>query len=92
VSERRSLPWWWTAGLALLRRPDLWATALGQVRALAPERWWARFPPIPSPDRAWLAFRMETAYGDAHARPDAHDVVAFLEWCQQTPRTPHRVR
>ncbi len=82
-------PWWWACVPQIARRPDLWGTALGQVRALAPTHWWAHLPPVPAPDREWLAFRMETAYGDASARPDGKDLVAFLEWCRETSR-PHR--
>ena len=52
----------------------------GQVRRLAPRRWWARRPFLPVPDRAWLRFRMETQYGDPAHRPEPDDVVAWLEW------------
>lgn len=78
--------WWLGAALAVAGRPALWGAALGQLRALAPDRWWATFPPLPRPAPAWLAFRMETAYGDQSARPSARDVVAFLEWCRETRR------
>lgn len=77
--------WLLAVVVAVGRRPDLWLTALGQVRALAPARWWSRMPPSPAPASSWLAFRMETAYGDTAARPDGRDVVRFLEWCRETP-------
>ena len=48
---------------------------------LVPRAWWRRWPPLPLPDRAWIAFRMETAYGDAGAVPGEEDVVAYLSWC-----------
>jgi hypothetical protein len=32
------------------------------------------------PDRAWLRFRLQTAYGDAAAAPEPDDLVTWLEW------------
>lgn len=77
-------PWWLAGGLALARRPRLWRAALWQAGALAGPGWWRRFPPLPLPDRSWLAFRMETAYGDPAARPSATELVDFLEWCRKS--------
>lgn len=71
------------AGRAVVGRPDLWLSALRTARRLAPRRWWARFPPLPVPDREYLGFRMETAYGDPDAVPPAEEVVAYLEWCRR---------
>lgn len=85
-------PWWAGAAGAIIRRPQLWAAAAGQVRALAPSRWWRRRPPLPLPPQGWLAFRMETAYGDPSARPSPEDVVTFLNWCRQEHRGGHYVR
>jgi hypothetical protein len=79
-----SLPWWLGGALAIARRPRLWAPALRQVAALAGPTWWRRFPPLPLPDRSWLAFRMETAYGDKASRPSASELIDFLEWCRET--------
>jgi hypothetical protein len=81
---RRVTGWTAAAALAVGRRPRLWWPAVLQVVAFAPGRWWCRFPPLPLPDRRWLAFRMETAYGDPRARPPASDVVAYLEWFQES--------
>jgi hypothetical protein len=66
------------AALAVARRPSLWGAAL----TLVPPRWWRRTPFLPVPDRGYLAFRMETQYGQADAKPDPADVVAYLEWCR----------
>jgi hypothetical protein len=66
--------------------PDLWATALRQARRLVPPGWWRRPPFLPRPDRAYLAFRLETQYGDTAARPSADDVVAYLRWCRAQDR------
>ena len=84
------------AGLAAVgRRPDLWCTAVRQARALAPSGWWRRPPFLPLPDRRYLAFRMETMYGDAGHRPAPADVVAYLDWCRshrQALRYSHGMR
>ncbi|HUR18028.1 MAG TPA: hypothetical protein VMZ51_03705 [Acidimicrobiales bacterium] len=72
---------------ALARRPDLWTTAARQTLAMAPSGWWRRRPFLPLPDPAYLAFRMETMYGDSAAEPGARDVVAYLEWCRSGLRS-----
>lgn len=65
---------------AVLARPRLWPAALRQVRALVPPRWWARSPFLPVPSRAWLRFRMTTAYGDGDAPVDVDDLLVWLAW------------
>ncbi len=88
MSAERDRGWWWSATVAVGRRPDLWVTAVRQAAALAPRRWWRARPPLPLPSGAWLAFRMETAYGDPTRRPSGKDMVHFLEWCRQSrPRS-----
>jgi hypothetical protein len=83
---RYSSPRWWVgAGLALVRRPDLWSTALRQLLRLAPSGWWRRWPPVPRPDPSYLGFRLETAYGDPARAPEPTDVVAYLAWCRRCP-------
>jgi hypothetical protein len=74
------------AARAVVAHPSLWPTALVQVKRLATPGWWRRWPPLPRPDPAWLAFRMETQYGSADAVPDAADVVAWLRWCRGVAR------
>jgi len=64
-------------------RPRLWATAFRQWKALCPRGWWATWPPLPAPDRAYLAFRMEAMYGSGSERPSASEVLAYLEWCHR---------
>lgn len=71
---------------AVARRPDLWATAARQVRVLTRPGWWRRPPFLPVPDPDYLAFRMETMYGDRAAKPAGPDVVAYLEWCRSHRR------
>jgi hypothetical protein len=74
---------WPATAVAVARRPGLWSTALGQARALARRRWWARPPFLPLPDRRWLAFRLETQYGDARHPPVPDDVITWLEWARR---------
>jgi hypothetical protein len=71
------------AASTLLRRPDLWPTLARTAGRLVPPGWWRRWPPLPLPDRRYLAFRMETAYGRGDAQPRAEDLVAYLEWCRR---------
>ena len=70
----------------VLRHPDLWTTALRQVRVLARPGWWRRPPFLPVPDPEYLRFRLLTAYGgDGTAAPDPADLVAYLRWCRAFP-------
>ncbi len=78
---------WWRVALAVLGRPVLWPIALTQARRLAPTGWWHRPPFLPVPDRAYLRFRMVTAYGgDGRRAPDPTDVIAYLHWCREWHR------
>jgi hypothetical protein len=67
---------------AVLLRPDLWWTALGELRRMAPRLWWRTAPHLPVPARSLWEFRMVTAYGRPDAVPRRDDVVTFLEWCR----------
>ena len=71
---------------ALAMHPDLWVTALRQVAVLAPPRWWQRRPPLPTPDRAYLDFRRQTAYGPSAGSVPPSDLVGYLEWCRRVRR------
>jgi hypothetical protein len=79
---------------AVAVRPDLWATALGQVFRLSPTGWWRRPPFAPVPDPAYVRFRVATQYGggetlDRTGAPHPHDVIEYLQWCRSlgVPRT-----
>ena len=69
----------------LIRRPDLWPAALVTLGRLAPPGWWRRAPHLPVPDERYLAFRMETAYGDPTHPLEPGDLVDYLEWCRRHP-------
>jgi hypothetical protein len=66
----------------VLARPHLWATAVVQVFALAPQGWWRRRPFLPLPDRDYLRFRLQTQYGDPDHEPEPADLLSYLEWCR----------
>jgi hypothetical protein len=69
--------------VALARTPRLWATALRQVRRLAPRGWWRRPPFLPLPDRDYLRFRLQTMYGTGQRAARTSDVLAYLWWCKR---------
>jgi len=47
-------------------------------------QWWRVAPFLPAPDRDYLRWRMETAYGDADAVPSLEDVISFARWRRET--------
>lgn len=72
---------------AVIRRPHLWPTAIGQMWRLRRRRWWRRPPFLPVPDSDYWRFRMITQYGgDGTGPASADDVVAYLEWVRSWPR------
>ena len=77
---------WLRVVLAIAARPGLWLTAVRQGRRLARQGWWRHPPFLPVPGPGYMAFRMETQYGDGLHRPEAADVVHYLSWCQQMAR------
>lgn len=79
------LGWWLALVRALLRRPHLWGTAVVVLLRTARPGWWRSAPFLPTPDPAYLRFRMETQYGgDGSTVPDPDDVVTYLGWCHRT--------
>lgn len=78
--------WISKAAGAVLVRPLLWGTAIRQVFVLAGAGWWRRPPFLPLPDRAYLRFRLQTAYGDPERDPEPADVVTYLHWCRAWPK------
>ncbi|HSH61462.1 MAG TPA: hypothetical protein VK988_17830 [Acidimicrobiales bacterium] len=71
---------------AVLVRPWLWPVALRQALALAAPGWWRRRPYLPLPDPSYLAFRLQTMYGDSTRLPSPGDVVTYLQWCRMQRR------
>lgn len=78
-----SARWVARAAVAVIKRPVLWPTAARQVFRVAEPGWWRQRPFLPLPARAYLRFRLETAYGDERD-PEPADVVTYLHWCRES--------
>lgn len=78
---------WVRVALAVLAKPPLVPTAIAQVFRLARRAWWRRPPFLPVPDREYLRFRLQTAYGGEPPpeRPEVADVLTYLHWCRDFP-------
>ncbi|HUW03078.1 MAG TPA: hypothetical protein VMW08_12040 [Acidimicrobiales bacterium] len=85
--EELSLRVVFRGALVVITRPRLWPTALRELRAFTPRRWWTQRPFLPLPDPELMRFRMVTAYGDAEAPFAPDDLVTWLEWCRNWHRT-----
>ena len=81
---------WVAAVLAVAVRPMLWPVALRLMLRLAPRGWWRRPPFLPRPDRAYLEFRMVTAFGPDHRRPPVAELVSYLHWLRAWPEVVAR--
>jgi len=66
--------------LRALRDPRLAAALLRVAWRFRRRRWFRRAPFLPIPDRAYLRWRMLTAYGDANAVPTVEDVARYVRW------------
>ncbi len=76
-----------TLGLAWrgIRHP---ATGLALVRVgwrFRRRDWYKRPPFLPLPARAYVRWRMYTAYGDEHFVPPPEDVTRYARWAVRTP-------
>lgn len=77
--------------LAVLRRPDLWVTALRTGARLATPGWWRHGPRRPLPPEEYLRFRSVTAHGgDGTAPATPSELVSYLEWCRDWPAATRR--
>jgi len=74
---------WLKVAVAVAARPTLWATAVRQVRRMAPDGWWRARPFLPVPSRDYLHFRLVTQYGDSRHRAEPGDVLNYLSWCKR---------
>lgn len=84
--------WILRIAIALLRHPELIATAVRQSVRLAPAGWWRTWPPVPLPAADYLHFRSVTAYGDPDREPDTADVITWLRWSRAWPKATERGR
>jgi hypothetical protein len=79
----------WSALVARLawqgvRSPRLGLDLLRTAWAFRRREWWRRPPFLPLPDRAYLRWRMYTAYADEDAVPPVEDVTRFARWRRET--------
>jgi len=72
--------------LRALVNPRLAVDLLRTAWAFRRRDWWRQAPFLPVPDRAYLRWRMYTAYGEEDAVPPAEDVIAFARWRRETMR------
>ena len=73
--------------VAVAKRPRIWGEALRTASAMARRDWWRTPPFLPLPDRAYLSWRIATAYGSASTPPDPADLVTYLEWRRRQRRS-----
>lgn len=64
--------------------PRLAVDLLRTAWAFRRRDWWRKAPFLPLPDRAYLRWRMYTAYGDEAAVPPVRDVLGFARWRRET--------
>jgi len=73
------------AGRALVN-PRLAVDLLKTAWAFRRRNWWRSAPFLPTPDSAYMRWRMYTAYGEENAVPPVEDVIAFARWRRETMR------
>ncbi len=66
--------------------PRLAVALVAAAWAFRRRDWWRRPPFLPLPDRAYLRWRMYTAYGSEAAVPPREDVIRFARWRRTTMR------
>ena len=66
-------------GFSLLKRPTVLVEA---IRAA----WEMRRNGRPTPSKAYVAWRLQTAYGDSNAAATSEDMVHYLTWRRQLRR------
>lgn len=66
--------------------PRLALDLLRTAWAFRARHWYRRFPFLPLPPKAYLRWRMHTAYGDEEAVPPPEDVIRFARWRREVMR------
>ena len=69
-------------GLAVraVTSPSLARDLLRLTWVFRARRWFLRPPFLPIPSRAYMRWRMYTAYGDERAVPPVQDVIRYARW------------
>ena len=68
----------WRITTAVIRRPDLWSTALRTALRLHPQG--GLLPPT-----EYLEHRGSAVYGEPLGQVPAREFVRYLEWCKAFP-------
>jgi hypothetical protein len=76
-------------GLAL-RHPSSLPALVALGWASRRRGWWRRFPFLPLPPRSYLAWRSETAWGEADAAGPDDAMVRYLRWTREMRRRERR--
>ncbi len=63
-----------------IRRPWLIPAMLGAAWAFRANRWYRRPPFLPLPSKAYMRWRMETAYGQDGTVVPSGDLERYLRW------------
>lgn len=63
-----------------VRSPSLVLALLVVAWRFRDRHWFRRFPFLPLPSRAYVRWRMHTAYGSGDAIPPVDDVVRYARW------------
>jgi hypothetical protein len=63
-----------------VRHPTLALDLLRVSWRFRNRHWYRRFPFLPIPDREYVRWRMDTAYGSPDAIPPAADVERYVRW------------
>ena len=66
--------------LRALLWPPLAVDLLALCWAFRRRRWWRHAPFLPVPDREYLAWRLDTAYGEEREVPPVADIIRFARW------------
>jgi hypothetical protein len=72
--------------LLALKRPWLVPALLGLAWAARRRGWYRRFPFLPLPPAGYLAWRMDTAYGDPLASASDDETARYLSWARRMRR------
>ncbi len=70
----------------LARRPWLLPLLLSSAWAFRSRAWFRQKPFLPVPSRAYVRWRLDTAYGNPEADPPLEELLRFLRWAREMRR------
>jgi hypothetical protein len=70
-------------GVRSLRRPALAVDLVKLSWRFRNRRWYLRPPFLPVPDRNYVRWRMDTAYGSPDATPTVSEVERYARWASR---------